>query len=54
MNDKSDRRSQRTRQALGDALVELMMDKGYDAISIKDIIERANVGALHLLFPLCG
>ena len=44
MNDKNDRRSQRTRQALGDAFVELLMEKGYDAISIKDIIERANVG----------
>ena len=44
MNDKNDRRSQRTRQALGDALVELMMEKGYDAISIKDLIDRANVG----------
>lgn len=44
MNDKNDRRSQRTRRALGDALVELMMERGYDAISIKDIIERANVG----------
>ena len=44
MNDKNDRRSQRTRRALGDALVELMMTKGYDAISIKDIIEQANVG----------
>ena len=44
MNDKNDRRSQRTRQALGDALVELMMERGYDVISIKDIIERANVG----------
>ena len=44
MENKNDRRSQRTRQALGDALVELMAEKGYDAISIKDIIERANVG----------
>jgi len=44
MNDKNDRRSQRTRQALGDALVELMIDQGYDAISIKDIIQQANVG----------
>ena len=44
MNDKNDRRSQRTRQALGDALVELMMERGYDGISIKDIIDRANVG----------
>ncbi|HNB54135.1 MAG TPA: TetR/AcrR family transcriptional regulator [Anaerolineales bacterium] len=44
MQPKDDRRSQRTRQALGDALVELMMEKGYNAISIKEIIERANVG----------
>ena len=44
MTDKNDRRSQRTRQALGDAFVELLMEKGYDAISIKDVIERANVG----------
>lgn len=40
MQPKDDRRSQRTRQALGDALVELMMEKGYDAVSIKEIIER--------------
>lgn len=44
MIDKNDRRSQRTRQALGDAFVELLMERGYDAISIKDVIERANVG----------
>ena len=44
MQDKNDRRSQRTRQALGDAFVELLMEKGYDALSIKDVIERANVG----------
>jgi len=44
MSDKNDRRSQRTRQALGNAFVELMMENGYDAISIKDIIDRANVG----------
>ena len=44
MRSKNDRQSQRTRQALGDALLELMMEKGYRAVSIKDIIERANVG----------
>jgi AcrR family transcriptional regulator len=44
MTDKQDRRSQRTHQALGDALVELMMERGYEAITIKDIIDRANVG----------
>lgn len=44
MIDKNDRRSQRTRQALGDAFVQLLMERGYHAISIKDVIERANVG----------
>ncbi len=44
MKTKNDRRSQRTRQALHDALFELMSKKGYEAVSIKDIIERANVG----------
>jgi len=44
MQAKNDRQSQRTRQALGDALLELMMEKGYRAVSIKDIIDRANVG----------
>ncbi len=44
MKVKNDRQSQRTRQAIGDALLELMMAKGYRAVSIKDIIERANVG----------
>jgi AcrR family transcriptional regulator len=44
MKVKNDRRSQRTRQALHDALFDLMARKGYEAISVKDIIERANVG----------
>ncbi len=44
MKVKNDRRSQRTRQALGDAFMDLMMEKGYEAVSIKDIIDRANVG----------
>jgi AcrR family transcriptional regulator len=39
-----DRRSQRSRQALIDALIELMADKTYDSISIKEIVEKANVG----------
>jgi len=44
MSEKNDRRSQRTRQALGDAFIELMMEKGYEAVTIKDIIDCANVG----------
>jgi AcrR family transcriptional regulator len=41
---KQDRRSQRTQQALIDALISLLAVKHYDEISINDIIERANVG----------
>lgn len=44
MTDKNDRRSQRTRQLLGEALIELMMEKGYRTITVSDVIERANVG----------
>ena len=44
MNDKKDRRSQRTRQLLSAALVGLIREKGYDSITVSDIIQRANVG----------
>jgi len=44
MNEKTDRRSQRTRHLLGAALVELIREKDYGTISVTDIIERANVG----------
>ncbi len=39
-----DRRSKRSQQALIDALIELMAVKTYDSISIKEIVEKANVG----------
>lgn len=39
-----DRRVERTRQALHHALIELILEKGYDAITVQDIIDRANVG----------
>lgn len=42
--NKTDRRIQRTRQSLRAALLELIKQKGYDAISIEEITERANVG----------
>lgn len=41
---KQDRRSQRTQQALMDALISLLAVRHYDEISINEIIERANVG----------
>ena len=44
MSDKNDRRSQRTRQALSEALVQLIQEKDYSTITVNDIIERANVG----------
>ena len=44
MSDKQDRRSQRTRHLLGEALVKLIREKGYSTITVSDIIERANVG----------
>jgi AcrR family transcriptional regulator len=40
---KPDRRIVRTRGALQDALIGLILEKGYDAITVNDIIERANV-----------
>ncbi|MDE2133667.1 MAG: TetR/AcrR family transcriptional regulator [Alphaproteobacteria bacterium] len=41
---REDRRIQRTRQALHQALITLVLEKGYEAVSITDIVERANVG----------
>src|SRR5512139_2214965 len=42
--NKTDRRIQRTRQSLHTALLELIKEKDYDAISIEEITDRANVG----------
>ncbi len=39
-----DRRVQKTRKLLQDALVELVAEKGYESVSIREILDRANVG----------
>ena len=39
-----DRRIQRTRQLLQDSLIALILEKGYEAITVQDIIDHANVG----------
>lgn len=39
-----DRRVRRTRQRLGDALESLIIEKGYDKITVQDLIDRADVG----------
>jgi|SRR5579871_1132251 len=39
-----DRRVARTRGALHQALLSLILEKGYEAISVEDVCERANIG----------
>lgn len=41
---KSDRRAQRTLELLQKALIELIGERAYDAITIQEIVDRANVG----------
>jgi AcrR family transcriptional regulator len=41
---KIDRRVARTRGMVHQALLSLILEKGYEAISVEDICERANVG----------
>jgi AcrR family transcriptional regulator len=40
----ADRRVRRTQRALTVALLELVSDKGYDAVTIQDLLNRADVG----------
>ena len=44
MRKKTDRRVQRTRTLLQDALIAMIIEKGYEATTVQDIIDRANVG----------
>jgi AcrR family transcriptional regulator len=39
-----DRRVQRTQDVLHQALISLMIEKGYEVITVQDILDRANVG----------
>lgn len=41
---KPDRRTQRTQQSLHQALNRLILEKGYEETTIKDIVDQANVG----------
>ncbi|HET9555339.1 MAG TPA: TetR/AcrR family transcriptional regulator [Anaeromyxobacteraceae bacterium] len=40
----ADRRVQRTRASLRQALVELLAERGWDGFSVQDVCDRANVG----------
>ncbi|MER8010849.1 TetR/AcrR family transcriptional regulator [Streptomyces sp. NPDC094149] len=44
MVTRLDRRVRRTQQALQRALLQLMAEKGYESVTIQDIIDRADVG----------
>ncbi len=41
---RTDLRVQRTRRRLGEAMVELTLERGYDALTIRDLTERAEIG----------
>src|SRR5450432_1310924 len=42
--DDADRRVRKTRRQLRDALVTLILEKGWDAVSVQDVCEKADVG----------
>ena len=44
MKKKTDRRIQRTQNLLEQALLSLIKEKAFDAISVQEIIDRANIG----------
>jgi AcrR family transcriptional regulator len=39
-----DRRVRRTRRILGDALLELIVEQGYEQTTVQDVLDRADVG----------
>lgn len=41
---KPDRRVERTRSQLHEALLALVVERGYDSITVQDILDRANIG----------
>ncbi len=44
MEKRQDRRITRTRNQLREALFELILEKGYDTVTIEEITDRANLG----------
>src|SRR5882724_6308132 len=41
---KTDRRIVRTRDRLGDALIQLIREKPFDSVTVQDVLDRAGVG----------
>src|ERR1022692_532691 len=42
--DKQDRRSLRTRKLVNAAMLELLFEKHYDAITVQELLDRAGIG----------
>lgn len=51
--NRFERRKQRTRAALKQAAVDLILKNGYDAVSVQDITDQADLGrgTLYVHFP---
>lgn len=43
-SDRPDRRVARTQRALKEALTSLILEKGYDGVTVQDVIDQADVG----------
>lgn len=43
--EKQDRRSRRTRHLVQSALMDLLLEKRYEAITVRDILDRAGIGS---------
>ena len=44
MQQAADKRVRRSQQALRSALLELMIERGYEHLSVQDVLDRADVG----------
>ncbi len=42
--EREDRRVVRTRQLLQEALVNLILERGYEEVTVQDVLDRANLG----------
>lgn len=43
MNEKTDRRIAKSRKAIHQAFLEMLLERGFDAITVKDITEKADI-----------
>jgi AcrR family transcriptional regulator len=44
LDGSTDRRARRTRTLVNDALTDLILERGYDRVTVQDILDRADIG----------